>query len=162
MAHYLVTGGAGFIGSHLAEELVRRGEQVRIVDSLITGKRQNLAHLPSVEFIQGDLADLEVARRAVAGVDYVLHQAAIPSVPRSVTDPINLESRQHRRVAERPGRGPRRRGEACRVCRFFVSLWQYTDTAQGRNHADGTALALCASETGGRAVLPDVHAFIRA
>jgi nucleoside-diphosphate-sugar epimerase len=88
MAHYLVTGGAGFIGSHLAEELVRRGERVRVVDSLITGKRQNLAHVPDVEFIEGDLADLEVARRAVAGVDYVLHQAAIPSVPRSVKDPI--------------------------------------------------------------------------
>jgi nucleoside-diphosphate-sugar epimerase len=88
MALYLVTGGAGFIGSHLTEELVRRGEQVRVVDSLITGKRQNLAHLPQVEFIEGDLADLAVARRAVAGADYVLHQAAIPSVPRSVQDPI--------------------------------------------------------------------------
>src|SRR5215216_6901902 len=88
MAQYLVTGGAGFIGSHLAEELVRRGQQVRVVDNLVTGKRQNLAHLPDVEFLQGDLADLDVARRAVEGVDYVLHQAAIPSVPRSVTDPI--------------------------------------------------------------------------
>jgi UDP-N-acetylglucosamine/UDP-N-acetyl-alpha-D-glucosaminouronate 4-epimerase len=65
MSHYLVTGGAGFIGSHLCEELVRRGERVRVVDSLITGKRQNLAHLSQVEFLQGDLADLDVARRAV-------------------------------------------------------------------------------------------------
>jgi nucleoside-diphosphate-sugar epimerase len=88
MAKYLVTGGAGFIGSHLAEELVRRGESVRVVDSLITGKRHNLAHLPDVEFLHGDLADLDVARGAVHGVDYVLHQAAIPSVPRSVEDPI--------------------------------------------------------------------------
>jgi nucleoside-diphosphate-sugar epimerase len=88
MSHYLVTGGAGFIGSHLAEELLRRGEQVRVVDSLVTGKRHNLAHLPDVEFLEGDLSDLEVARRAVQGVDYVLHQAAIPSVPRSVEDPI--------------------------------------------------------------------------
>jgi nucleoside-diphosphate-sugar epimerase len=88
MAHYLVTGGAGFIGSHLSEELVRRGERVRVVDNLVTGKRSNLAHLPEVELIEGDLADLAVARRAVAGVDYVLHQAAIPSVPRSVQDPI--------------------------------------------------------------------------
>jgi len=83
-----VTGGAGFIGSHLAEELARRGERVRVVDSLITGKRQNLAHLREVEFMEGDLANLEVAQRAVAGVDFVLHQAAIPSVPRSVQDPI--------------------------------------------------------------------------
>ena len=88
MVHYLVTGGAGFIGSHLTEELVRRGERVRVVDSLITGKRLNLAHIPGVEFIEGDLADLAVAQRAVAGVDYVLHQAAIPSVPRSVKDPM--------------------------------------------------------------------------
>jgi nucleoside-diphosphate-sugar epimerase len=88
MSLYLVTGGAGFIGSHLCEELVRRGERVRVVDSLITGKRANLAHLPGVEFLEGDLADLEVAHRATAGVDYVLHQAAIPSVPRSVSDPI--------------------------------------------------------------------------
>ena len=88
MAHYLVTGGAGFIGSHLCEELVRRGERVRVVDSLITGKRQNLAQLPQVEFMQGDLAEIDVARRAVEGVEYVLHQAAIPSVPRSVEDPL--------------------------------------------------------------------------
>ena len=88
MAHYVVTGGAGFIGSHLAEELVRRGERVRVIDSLVTGKRENLAHLPQVEFIHGDLADLDVARRAVEGADFVLHQAAIPSVPRSVEDPI--------------------------------------------------------------------------
>jgi nucleoside-diphosphate-sugar epimerase len=88
MAHYLVTGGAGFIGSHLCEELIRRGERVRVVDSLITGKRENLAHLPQVEFLQGDLADIDVARRAVQGIEYVLHQAAIPSVPRSVEDPV--------------------------------------------------------------------------
>jgi nucleoside-diphosphate-sugar epimerase len=88
MSTYLVTGGAGFIGSHLTEELVRRGEHVRVVDSLITGKRQNLAHLRGVEFMEGDLADIDVATRAVQGIDYVLHQAAIPSVPRSVQDPI--------------------------------------------------------------------------
>src|SRR4051812_368082 len=88
MAHYLVTGGAGFIGSHLSEELVRRGHTVRVADSLITGKRSNLDHVPGVEFLEGDLADLPFAERAVKGVDYVLHQAAIPSVPRSVKDPI--------------------------------------------------------------------------
>jgi nucleoside-diphosphate-sugar epimerase len=88
MAQYLVTGGAGFIGSHLSEELVRRGHRVRVADSLITGKRSNLAHIPGVEFLEGDLADLEVARRAAEGCEYVLHQAAIPSVPRSVKDPL--------------------------------------------------------------------------
>src|SRR5215467_3726132 len=88
MAEYLVTGGAGFVGSHLAEELVRRGHRVRVADSLITGKRRNLDHLPTVEFMEGDLADAPFAQRAVEGVEYVLHQAAIPSVPRSVQDPI--------------------------------------------------------------------------
>src|SRR3954470_21175459 len=88
MAHYLVTGGAGFIGSHLCEELARRGHAVRVADSLITGKRSNLDHVPDVEFLEGDLADQAFAQRAVDGVQYVLHQAAIPSVPRSVKDPI--------------------------------------------------------------------------
>jgi nucleoside-diphosphate-sugar epimerase len=88
MSTYLVTGGAGFIGSHLAEELVRRGQRVRVVDSLITGRRQNLAHVSGISFLEGDLSDLTVARAAVKDVDYVLHQAAIPSVPRSVEDPI--------------------------------------------------------------------------
>jgi nucleoside-diphosphate-sugar epimerase len=88
MASYLVTGGAGFIGSHLTEELVRRGHTVRVADSLITGHRRNLDHIPGVEFLEGDLADFSFAQRATAGMDYVLHQAAIPSVPRSVDDPI--------------------------------------------------------------------------
>ena len=109
MANYLVTGGAGFIGSHLVEELVRRGERVRVVDNLITGKRHNLAHVPSVEFLEGDLAELEVARSAVTGIDYVLHQAAIPSVPRSVEDPItsnraNIDASLNVLVAARDAR----------------------------------------------------------
>jgi nucleoside-diphosphate-sugar epimerase len=88
MASYLVTGGAGFIGSHLTEELVRRGHTVRVADSLVTGKRRNLDHIPGVEFLEGDLADFAFAQRAAAGMEYVLHQAAIPSVPRSVKDPL--------------------------------------------------------------------------
>jgi UDP-N-acetylglucosamine/UDP-N-acetyl-alpha-D-glucosaminouronate 4-epimerase len=88
MASYLVTGGAGFIGSHLTEELVRRGHQVRVVDNLLSGKRRNLDHIVGVEFLEGDLADMAVCTRAVQGVEFVLHQAAIPSVPRSVKDPV--------------------------------------------------------------------------
>ncbi len=88
MAQFLVTGGAGFIGSHLAEELVRRGHQVRVADALTTGKRSNLDHVPDVEFLEGDLADLTFAQRVVQGMEFVLHQAAIPSVPKSVADPL--------------------------------------------------------------------------
>src|SRR3990170_2400640 len=109
MSSYLVTGGAGFIGSHLTEELVRRGHQVRVVDSLITGKRRNLEHIPGVDFLEGDLADLAVCTRAVEGIDFVLHQAAIPSVPRSVQDPItsntaNIDASLNVLVAARDAR----------------------------------------------------------
>jgi nucleoside-diphosphate-sugar epimerase len=85
LANYLVTGGAGFIGSHISEELLRRGHRVRVVDSLVTGYTRNLRD--GVEFVQGDLADGAVAKAAAAGMDYVVHQAAIPSVPRSVEKP---------------------------------------------------------------------------
>lgn len=89
MARYLVTGGAGFIGSHLVEELLRRGESVRIADNFSTGKRENLPPASAhVELVEGDLADAAVAARAVQGCELVLHQAAIPSVPRSVKDPV--------------------------------------------------------------------------
>jgi len=86
MSMYLVTGGAGFIGSHLADALIGRGHQVRIVDNFSSGKKANV---PSgAEIVEGDLADDGVAAAAVAGCEYVLHQAAIPSVPRSVNDPL--------------------------------------------------------------------------
>ena len=87
MALYVVTGGAGFIGSHLTETLLARGERVRVVDSLVTGHTRNVQ--PGAEFVQGDLADLDFAHKSIAGADYVLHQAAIPSVPKSVADPVS-------------------------------------------------------------------------
>ena len=87
MALYVVTGGAGFIGSHLTETLLARGESVRVVDSLITGHKRNVQ--PGAEFVAGDVADLDFAHRAIEGADYVLHQAAIPSVPKSVKDPVS-------------------------------------------------------------------------
>lgn len=85
----LVTGGAGFIGSHLVEALLARGCRVRVVDNLATGHLRNLAHLEGrYEWLEGDLADFDACRRAVAGVEAIFHEAAIPSVPRSVREPL--------------------------------------------------------------------------
>ena len=86
---YLVTGGAGFIGSHIVKRLVNDGGQVRVVDNLSTGQARRLDALRSaIQFIEGDLAVEAIARRAVEGIDFVLHQAAVPSVQRSVADPV--------------------------------------------------------------------------
>ena len=85
----VVTGGAGFIGSHLVEALLAEGYRVRVVDNLSTGRRSNLAHLEGrYDWLEADLADDETCRRAVEGAEAVLHQAAIPSVPRSVREPL--------------------------------------------------------------------------
>ncbi len=89
MAHFLVTGGAGFIGSNLVEALVANEDQVRVLDTFLTGKRENLeAFRHQIELIEGDICELDTCRRAVDGVDYVLHQAALPSVPKSVELPV--------------------------------------------------------------------------
>lgn len=84
----LVTGGGGFIGSHLAEQLLVENHDVRVLDSFATGRRENLAHLHDVELIDGDVQNYERVSNAVNGCDVVLHQAALPSVPRSVQDPL--------------------------------------------------------------------------
>lgn len=84
----LVTGGAGFIGSHLVEALVARGEDVRVLDNLATGHLENLDTVRDrIEFIDGDIADLDTVQRAVSGMQAVFHQAALPSVPRSIKSP---------------------------------------------------------------------------
>ena len=88
MARYLVTGAAGFIGRSIAAALLEGGDSVRGVDNFATGKRENLVGLEGMEFMEGDLAELDVARQACAGVEIVFHEAALPSVPRSVADPI--------------------------------------------------------------------------
>jgi UDP-N-acetylglucosamine/UDP-N-acetyl-alpha-D-glucosaminouronate 4-epimerase len=92
MAKYLITGAAGFIGSALAHALVEKGESVRGIDNFATGKRENLAAIAGrMEFIEADLLDGDAMARACQGIDYVLHQAAIPSVPRSVADPLTTD-----------------------------------------------------------------------
>lgn len=89
MALYLVTGIAGFIGSSIARALLAQGDQVRGIDNLSTGKHENIAEiLNRIDFLEADLLDMEAMRRACTGVDCVFHQAAIPSVPKSVKDPL--------------------------------------------------------------------------
>jgi len=84
----LVTGGAGFIGSNLADELIRQGAKVKIIDNLITGFRENLEEIKGdFDFIEGDINDAAIIAKAVEGVEIIFHQAALPSVPRSVADP---------------------------------------------------------------------------
>ncbi|HQI28335.1 MAG TPA: NAD-dependent epimerase/dehydratase family protein, partial [Sedimentisphaerales bacterium] len=88
MEKFLVTGGAGFIGSNLCKRLVAEGCFVRVVDNFLTGKRSNLAPiLDKIELIEADMGDPEVARSAMQGIDVVLHEGALPSVPRSVDEP---------------------------------------------------------------------------
>jgi len=85
---YLVTGAAGFIGRSIAAALLERGDDVRGVDNFATGKRENLIGLERLEFVEGDLADPALAARVCRGVEIVFHEAALPSVPRSVADPV--------------------------------------------------------------------------
>ncbi len=106
---YVVTGGAGFIGSNPVDELVRRGESVVVLDDLSAGKEENLAEIRNkISFIKGSIIDLEAVRRAMQEADYVLHLAARTSVPRSVKDPletnkVNIEGTLNVLVAARDG-----------------------------------------------------------
>jgi UDP-glucose 4-epimerase len=130
----VVTGGSGFIGSHLTEALLDEGIPVRVVDNLSTGRAENLAHLAgrgSLEVIRGDLADFDVARRAVAGAEVVFHQAAIPSVPRSVREP--LESHQSGPTATLNVLEAARQAGARRLI-FAASSSAYGDTAELPKH----------------------------
>ncbi|MBV9572957.1 MAG: SDR family oxidoreductase [Acidobacteriales bacterium] len=89
MATYLITGIAGFIGSALARAVLAQGDQVRGIDNLSTGKRENIGEIEDrIDFQEADLLELDAVQRACEGVDYVLHQAAIPSVPRSIKNPV--------------------------------------------------------------------------
>ncbi len=110
MAKFLVTGAAGFIGSSLVRALLERGDEVRGIDNFSTGRRENLTEvLKRIDFREADLLDLNAMHKACAGVDYVLHEAAIPSVPKSVLDPIgsnraNIDGTVNLLVAARDAR----------------------------------------------------------
>ena len=132
MDKFLVTGGAGFIGSNICTKLISQGCFVRVIDNLLTGKKSNLAGiLDKIEFIEADMGDPDVARRAMKGIDVVLHQGALPSVPRSVDDPAAT----HRHCVDATftlllaAQG--REGEAFRLCRQLVGLRRHAYFAQG-------------------------------
>jgi nucleoside-diphosphate-sugar epimerase len=113
MAEYLVTGGAGFIGSNIVEYLLKQGQSVRVLDNFLTGKRENIASFKDkIEFVEGDLRDFAAVQRACAGVRFVIHQAAVPSVPRSVAEPqfcneVNVTGTLNMLVAARDAKAER-------------------------------------------------------
>ena len=84
---YIITGGAGFIGSNIAAELVKQGQEVKVIDNLSYGFEKNLEGLKGVKFVKGDIRDLELLKKEFKGYDFVLHQAALRSVPKSMEDP---------------------------------------------------------------------------
>jgi UDP-glucose 4-epimerase len=124
MPSYLVTGGAGFIGSHIAEHLVNQGADVRVLDNFATGKRENIATLAGkIDLIEGDLCDPDALRRAVDGVDVVLHQGALPSVPVSLQHPIETN--------EANIRGTLNLLEACRAAKIRRLVYAGSSSCYG-------------------------------
>ena len=119
MTNYLVTGGAGFIGSHIATRLVKEGHTVRVFDNLSTGALKNLAHLKDqVEFVEGDLRDLKAVEQATKGIDIVFHQAALASVPRSIDHPLDTHEACVTGNDSCTGCSASSGSAACGLCRF--------------------------------------------
>ena len=110
MAFFLVTGGAGFIGSHIVQELLRRKHRVRVLDNFSTGTRKNLSgFLDKIDLVEGDIRDMAAVRKAIGGIGYVLHQAALASVERSIDNPletneVNIQGTLHLLEAARKAR----------------------------------------------------------
>jgi len=163
---YLVTGGAGFIGSNIVEELLRRGENVRILDNFATGKRENIAdikamlekegkgeHFDKLEVVEGDIRGYHIVRDAVDGVDFILHQAALPSVPRSVKDPLTTNE-----VNVVGTLNVLNAAKDCWVknclCIVLFGLWRSGGAAQ-------TAFALCGLQIVRRKILPGFYPTLR-
>ena len=133
----LVTGGAGFIGSNLCEALLEKQNKVVCLDNFATGKRENIAGFlnnSNFTLIEGDIRNLEDCLKASQGVDYILHQAALGSVPRSIKDPItsndvNVSGFLNMLVAARDNKSKK----SC-VCRELIYLWRFAVYAKGRRY----------------------------
>ena len=130
---WLVTGVAGFIGSNLLESLLQLDQRVAGLDNFSTGKKKNLEEVKALvspaqwgrfRFLEGDIGDLAACREACAGVDFVLHQAALGSVPLSMTDPLGAPSQQRDGFPEHAGGGAGREGQTVCVCVEQRGLWR--------------------------------------
>ena len=133
---YVVTGGAGFIGSNTVDELVKRGHSVVVLDDLSAGKEENLAEIRNkITFIKGSITDIEVVRKAMHEADLrsASRRAHVGSPLRERSD--RLEHDQHRRHAQRSRRRARRQSEAHRFCRVVLCLRRNRHASQSRNHA---------------------------
>ena len=161
MRTFLVTGGAGFIGSHIAEALARRGDRVRVLDNLSTGHRANLEPCgDALEFIEGDVADPTAVAEAVRGVDCIFHEAALASVPRSVEAPLDTNAACVTGTVTLLD-AARRRRTAAGLCRLEQRLWRPAELPQARNRPAGAHLPIRRREAGRRVLLSGVHRNLR-
>ena len=140
---YLVTGGAGFIGSNTVDELVRRGHSVVVLDDLSAGKEENLAEVRSkITFVKGSIIDMEAVQKAIHQAEYVIHLAARTSVPRSVKGSAGNQPHQRRWHPQRARRRPRQQGKARRPCCVLLRLRRNSHAAEDRIHAAEADLTL--------------------
>jgi len=138
----VVTGGAGFIGSNLAMELSKR-YRVTVIDNLSTGKLENIAHIPNIDFIEGSITNLGLLKNAFEGAECIFHEAALPSVQRSVDDPIasnsaNVDGTLNVLVAARDCGAKK-----SRVRILILSLWRYSNSAKKGGYEAKPQIALC-------------------
>ena len=131
MSTCLVTGGAGFIGSHIVRGLLERGRGVRVLDNLSTGRRENLAEVADrIEWVEGDIRDAQAVAESMRGVEVVFHLAARASVPRSVAEPVSANETKRHRYGEPALRRTRRRRAPVRLLGLQQRLWRHTHAAQ--------------------------------
>lgn len=158
----LVTGGAGFIGSNLVTRLLEEGASVRVLDNLSTGRVENLNEVKDdIEFIQGDIRDADFLSKTLRGVEIVFHQATLPSVPRSVEDPlathqVNATGTLVLLLSARKG-GVKKSD----ICLVLLRLRGFADASQGGGHANQSKITLHPLQVRGRAQLPALHPDLR-
>ena len=160
MSTYLVTGGAGFIGSHLVEALVQRGDKVRVLDNLSTGYSDNLRPYSEVEFIEGDVVDPVAVKKAVSGVEVVFHQAALASVPRSLERPLDTH---HACVTGTLNVLHQAQQAGVRRVVYAASSSAYGDQPYSSKREQDlacAAFAVCRGEIGGRVLPAGLLAFL--